>query len=175
MRNIKRFFKMAIPAAVVFTALCASAQSTNPAFTLQLGNSKIKVQASNVVWIEIVQTNVSNHRISCTYTGGNAVNRQYQYEVTDEDGNPAEKVMQSTHVPPPGDYMQCELDPGESNTNTICLSNVFKFDRPGKYTVRVWRPDDPDTKDSDGNPTKVYSNTITITIVPPATEADAPK
>jgi hypothetical protein len=163
MRNIRNIFTMAILAAVVFMAMCATAQSTNPAFTLNLGTKKIEVRASDDVWIKIVQTNVSNHRIDCKYTGGNAVNRQYRYEVTDEDGNPAEKVVPSAHVPPPGDYMQCELDPGESNTNTICLSNVFKLDRPGKYTVQVWR-DDPDTKDSEGNPTKVYSNTITITI-----------
>jgi len=165
---------MAILAAVAFMAMCASAQSSNPSFTLKLENSKIKVQASNVVWIEIIQTNVSNHRISCTYSGGNNVNGLYQYEVTDEDGNPEEKVVWSKPVPPPVRYMDCDIDPGESSTDPICLSNVFRFDKPGKYTVQVWRPD-PDTKDSDGNPTKVYSNTITITIVPPATEADAPK
>jgi hypothetical protein len=174
MKNIRNFVTMAILAAVVFMAMCASAQSTIPAFTLQLGNSKIKVLASNVVWIEIVQTNVSNKRISCTYTGGNAVNRQYHYEVTSEDGNPAEKVVPSAHVPPPGDYMQCELDPGESNTNAICLSNVFKLDKPGKYTVQVWRPD-PDSIDSDGNPTKVYSNSITITVVAADSAPDAAK
>jgi hypothetical protein len=61
--------------------------------------------------------------------------------------------------------MQCEIDPGESNTNLICLSNVFQLDKPGQYTVQVWRPD-PDTNDSDGNPVKVYSNTITVTVLP---------
>lgn len=162
MRNIRNFFTMAILAAVVLIAMCASAQSTNPAFTLQLGNSKIKVQASNVVWIEIVQTNVSNHVVSCTYSGGNNVNRLYTYEVTDEDSNPAEKVVWNKPVPPPVRYLDCDIDPGESNANPTHLSNVFKFDRPGKYTVRVSR-DDPDTKDSDGNPTKVYSNAISIT------------
>jgi len=163
MRNVRNFFTTAILAAMVITAMCVSAQSANSAFTIKLGNSKIKAQARDIVWIEIVQTNVSNHRISCTYSGGNAVNKQYNYEVTDDDGNPAVKVMPSAHVPPPGDYMQCEIDPGESNTNAICLSNVFKFDKPGNYAVRVWRLD-PDTKDGDGNPTRVYYNTITITI-----------
>jgi hypothetical protein len=165
---------MAILASVVLIAMCASAQSTNPAFTLQLSTKTNEVRANDVVRIEIIQTNVSNHRVSCTYSGGNNVNGLYRYEVTDEDGNPAEKVVWSKPVPPPVRYMDCDIDPGESNTNPIRLSNVFKFDRPGKYTVRVWR-DDPDSKDGDGNPTKVYSNTITITIVPPATEADAPK
>lgn len=163
MRSIKNFFTMAVPATLVLMALSAPAQSTNPAFALKLGAKQTQNRAGDNVWIKIAQTNVSNHRVSCAYTGGNAVNTQYHYEVTNEDGNPAEKAVQSAHVPPPADYMQCELDPGESNSNTICLSNVFMLDRPGKYTVQVWRPD-PDSKDGDGNPTKVYSNTITITI-----------
>jgi hypothetical protein len=154
---------MAIPAAVLFMAMCVSAQSANPAFTLKLSTKTNEVRAKDVVRIEIVQTNVSNKRISCAYTGGNAINTQYRYEVTDEGGNPAEKVVPSAHVPPPGEYMQCELDPGDSDTNLIHLSNVFKFDKPGKYTIQVWRPD-PDSKDSDGNPIKVYSNTVTITV-----------
>lgn len=139
------------------------AQSTSPSFTLNLGPKKAEIRTGEDVWIKIIQTNTSSHRVSCAYSGGNAVNTRYSYEVSYEDGKPAGKVTKSPDVPPPDDYMQCEIDPGESNTNTICVSNVFAFDKPGKYTVQVWRLD-PDTKDSQGNPAKVYSNTITITI-----------
>jgi hypothetical protein len=163
MRNMRNLFVSIIPVVVTVTALSVLAQSTSPAFTLKLDAKKLEVRAGDDIWIKIAQTNVSNHRVSCTYTGGNAVNTQYQYDIIDEDGNLAKRAPQSAHVPPPGDYMQCEIDPGEHNTNTICVSNVYILDRPGKYTVQVWRFD-PDTKDGDGNPVKVYSNSITITI-----------
>lgn len=153
-------------AAVVLCALIASRTliaQPSASFTLNLNAKKPEFRLGDVVQITIVQANTSSHRISCAYSGGNAVNTRYSYEVSYEDGKPAGKVAQSPYVPPPDDYMQCEIDRGESNTNTICLSNVYVFDKPGKYTVQVWRRD-PDTKDSEGNPVKVYSNTITITI-----------
>jgi hypothetical protein len=43
------------------------------------------------------------------------------------------------------------------------ISRVYKFDRPGKYVIQVSRFD-PEIKDDQGNPLKVFSNTITITI-----------
>ena len=56
----------------------------------------------------------------------------------------------------------CNLPPGESSSSRILLSRIYKFDRPGKYTVQVFRFD-PDLTDAQGNPVKVLSNTITIT------------
>jgi hypothetical protein len=163
MKNIRKISWLVSLAVMAFVAVHVTAQSANPSFTLKLSPKNTEFRASENIWVKIVQTNTSSQQVSCAYAGGNGVNRQYRYEVTDENGKPAEKIVQSPYIPPPGDYMQCEIDPGESNTNLICLSNVFQLDKPGKYTINVWRPD-PDAKDSDGNPVKVYSNTITITI-----------
>jgi hypothetical protein len=54
------------------------------------------------------------------------------------------------------------------------ISDDYNFDHPGKYTIRVWKPA---TKGTPEKPelNRVYSNTITITVVAPETPADAPK
>ena len=163
MRSIRNIFRWTIPAIMTFAALGAVAQSESPSFTLNLSARKAESHVGEAVWIEIVQTNISDHPISCDYAGGNAVNLAYDYEVTTEDGSPAQKVVWSKPVPPPYSYMQCGVNPGESNTNAIHLNNVYKLDKPGQYTVWVSRVD-PDTDDESGKPLVVKSNTITITI-----------
>jgi hypothetical protein len=153
-----------VPLAVfaLFTTLCAAGQST-ASFTLQLNADSPTFRIGEVIRIEIIQTNVSVHSVNCDYAGGNAVNKIYDYYVTREDGSPADKVVWSKPVPPPSRHMSCEIGPKDSQKDWIHLSNVYKFDKPGSYTVRVSRVD-PDTNDESGNPVKVYSNTITITI-----------
>ena len=43
------------------------------------------------------------------------------------------------------------------------ISPLYKFDRPGKYSIQVFRFD-PESKNKEGNPTKVKSNIIIIMI-----------
>lgn len=143
-------------------AFNAAAQST-PSFTLKASPKNPGFRAGDVVKITIIQTNISDHQVNCDYFGANAVNNAYHYDVRDEDGNPVAKVQWTKPVPPLSRYLQCSVEPGKSNTNWIYLSNAYKLDKPGKYTIQVSRPD-PDTKDSDGKPVEVQSNTITITI-----------
>src|ERR1035437_2886448 len=154
-----RFIVFVLAVAALAT-LGATAQSGSPSFTLDLSTKKSEFRAGDKVWIKVTQINISNHQISCSYIGGNGVNTQYRCQVLDEDGKTAEKVKWD--VPPAGN-LQCEIAPGESDNNSLCLSNVFKLDRPGKYTIQVWRFD-PDVKDDEGNALKVQSNIITITI-----------
>jgi hypothetical protein len=143
--------------------LAAQGATPSSSFTLNLSTKKAELHVGEAVWIEIVQTNVSDHSVSCDYAGGNAVNLIYDYHVFKEDGSPAEEVVRSKPVPPPFSYKQCGINPGESRTDTIHLNNVYKFDKPGQYTVWVSRVD-PDTEDESGEPVVVKSNTITITI-----------
>jgi hypothetical protein len=52
---------------------------------------------------------------------------------------------------------------GENVPSEIQLERVFKFDRPGKYVIRVSRPE-PFVKDEKGEPAVIWSNPITINI-----------
>ena len=169
----KLFCCMFLLVSAVFATVCAAAQST-ASFTLQASTKTLTFRVDEVVRVAITQTNVSNHPVSCDYAGGNAVNLIYDYHVTQENGSPAEEVVWSKPVPPPYSYKQCAIGPGESSTNPIYLSNAYKFDKPGQYTVWVSRVD-PDTEDESGKPVVVKSNVITITIVATEPAPDAAK
>jgi hypothetical protein len=54
------------------------------------------------------------------------------------------------------------------------ISDEYNFDHPCKYTIRVWKPA---TMGAPEKPelNRIYSNTITITVVEPAAPTDAPQ
>jgi hypothetical protein len=83
----------------------------------------------------------------------------YQYEVRDEQGAMAAKVAE--HNPPMGGVGSSTrgiLKPGDSIGSGTQISDVYQFDRPGKYTIQVSRK-------LPGMPL-VQSNIITITVLP---------
>jgi hypothetical protein len=158
----KIFSCMILACAVLSTAAKTEAQDAKAPFTLTLSSIAYEFRAGSEVTIEIAQTNKSDHTISCAYQGYAGVNHKYQYDVRDEDGKLAEKVVRPNMELEPDDYQPCNLAPGGSSLNSIKLSRVYKFDRPGKYVIQVSRfassnADDPDYS-------KVQSNTIIITI-----------
>lgn len=169
MKSIRGFFQaMFCICALTVPGQGASAQQTTPAFALTLSGgtrnrASTDFRVGSTIWITIVQTNKGSNSIDCTEIAQNGINTSYHYEVTDEDGKPLERVTRPHMDTEPKDVHPCNLAAGKSVTGEEELNDIFNLDRPGKYTVQVWRWD-PDTKDSQGNPVKVYSNTITITI-----------
>ncbi len=158
-----RILALTIIATALFLSPSAAAQSITTPYTLTLSAQKPEFRIGDEVKITIVQTNTSNHTVECVYRGYNGVNSEYHYDVRDEDGKAAEKAVWPHMDTTPNDFHDCGIDPGKSSTNSIMLSRVYKFDRPGKYVVQVFRFDQ-DTKDDAGLPVKVWSNSITITI-----------
>jgi hypothetical protein len=143
-------------------------QQTAPSFTLTLSaglrdKSTSEFRAGSKVWITIVQKNLTNQPIDCTEVSSNGVDSSYRYDVRDEDGNAAEKVVRPHMELDSADIHPCNLAAGDSLIGETQISRVYKFDRPGKYVIQVSRFD-PEIKDDQGNPLKVLSNTITITI-----------
>jgi hypothetical protein len=152
----------------------SAAQTTSAPYTLTLSSKQPEFRVGSNVWITIVQTNTSKQVVECVYRGSNGVNNEYHYDVWDEDGKLAEKAIWPHMDTTPNDYHDCGINPGESSTDVIKLSRVYKLDRPGKYVVQVYRFD-PDLPDDQGNPLKVLSNTITITVVAADPAPDATK
>ena len=141
--------------------------ATAPSFTLSIrggddASTRYEFKVGSIVAITISLTNIVNHDID--YSGHfRHLDEQYKYLVWDEDGSPAEKISfgdpdRSTSSP----YWS-EVSSGETKTYEADLEQIYKFDRPGKYTVQVSRPD-PDFLDENGKPTVIKSNIITITI-----------
>jgi hypothetical protein len=149
--------------ALTLATVSSLGQDAKAPFTLTLSTKTNEFRAGADVKLEIVQTNTSDQTIDCTYRGGGGVNLEYSYDVRDEDGNSVEKAVRPHMELDTADIHPCGLAPGDTSSNRILLSRVYKLDRPGKYSIRVSRFA-PEIKDDQGNPLKVVSNTITITI-----------
>jgi hypothetical protein len=109
---------------------------------------------------------------------------RYQIEIRDKDGRPAPpsaRVLELRKLQeeagkegkpvlpgPPTSNTSRPLKPGESFVDEINVSDYFRLDRPGVYTIWVIRPLPPYLT---GNTPKkfwkgsVRSNTITVTVV----------
>jgi len=141
--------------------------ATSPSFTLSIrggdaASTRYEFKVGSIVAITISMTNITDHDID--YSGAfRHLDEQYKYFVWNEDGNPAEKLSfgdpdRSTSSP-----FWSGISPGKTRTYEADLEQIYKFDRPGKYTVQISRPD-YDFLDKDGTPTVIQSNVITITI-----------
>jgi len=166
MTTVKRILQSAFfISGLTLAVIPALAQDAKAPFTLSLSAKVYEFRAGSEVRIEIVQTNTSNHAIDCTHRGGGGINLEYHYDVRYEDGSLAEKVVRPHMELDTADIHPCNLAPGDSSPNRILLSKIYKLDRPGKYTVQVFRFA-PDLSDEQGNPFRVLSNPITITVLP---------
>jgi hypothetical protein len=137
----------------------SSTNDTYPTFSLTLSAKASEFRSGSKVRITITQTNLTNHVIDCTSTW-TGIDISYQYEATDEDGKPAEEKPRGTGA---HDVHPCNILAGGSVDRSILIDRVFKFDRPGKYVIRVSRQEQ-DLTDEKGEPLVVWSNPITITI-----------
>ena len=128
-----------------------AANDTYPTFSLTLTSKSPEYRIGSTMWITIVQTNLTSHDIDCSYTD--------HFEAIDEDGK---QIKERSWVPELYAH-GCTLDTGQTDKSMQQLERVFKFDRPGKYTIRVKRLE-PFLTDEKGEQLVVWSNPITITI-----------
>jgi hypothetical protein len=135
-----------------------------PSFTLAISTSATEFRVGSRVSIEVIMKNISKHTIDHSDWYSDAGEMSYSYDVRDEDSNQAEKIVhQHPELDTPSHYFGA-IPPGGSITSKLRISRIFKFDRPGKYTIQVSRHD-PDFLDENGKPVAVNSNMITITII----------
>jgi len=136
-----------------------AANDTYPTFSLTLTSKSPDYRVGSMMWITIVQTNLTNHEIDCTEEW-DGIDRTYQYEATDEDGKPAERRHRGNAG---WDVHGCTIAARGNESRMLQIERVFKFDRPGKYVIRVSHHE-PFLTDEKGEPLVVWSNPITITI-----------
>ncbi len=154
--------------ALLGTAVMAYPQ-TAP-FTITLSADKYQVVAGGPVDLIVVMTNTSNHDVDCTVNGSNALDRNYVYDVTDEEGRPVPKIEKKYHGG--SSIWPCILKPGQTDTpGGGRISVLYDFSRPGKYTIQVsrglWGDENrPETAGTGrDNQPFIKSNTIVMTIV----------
>jgi len=142
--------------------------ATSPSFTLSIRGGDVdgarsEFKVGSIVVVMISMTNIVNHNID--YSGYfRHLDEQYKYFVWDEDGKPAEKISFGDPDLSTSSPYWSGISPGKTRTYAAELDLIYKFDRPGNYTVQVSRPD-RDFLDENGKPTVIKSNIITIRII----------
>lgn len=136
-------------------------------FTLVISTEKPQVVLGSNIVITIKTTNISDELIPMELGWHGNLPDGVHYDIRDEQGNKIEKTVYHDIRPTmlPGTPISGKLAPGESMKRTATISEIYSLDPPGKYTIRVWRPA---TWGTPGKPdlNRVYSNTITITVLP---------
>ena len=161
----KKLIVVAIVMAAVLMVPYGTTQSGHapsgkkPSFSLALSFKAPEYRIGSEMWIVITQTNLTRHHVDCTVVWS-GIDTTYQYEATYENGQPAERMLRSNAM---NDVHPCTLRRGEAAKRDILINRVFKLDKPGRYVLRVARPDP--AYDHGGDQTLVWSNPVTITII----------
>jgi len=163
---------------LAFTFTAAAGQSAKPPFSIEISAPKI-VKAGAPIEIKVVLTNTSDHSIDFRAHEPEEVN--YRTEVFKSDGR---REDYTTH----GQFLatgSCKLQGGEAKGVPSCIGNYgpsvlvslrpsgkytasidvtdqFRLNKPGDYSIRV-------SRSTAGDPEKritVTSNTITVTVTP---------
>jgi hypothetical protein len=164
--------------ALFASALFAQTNPEPPKFTIVIRAEKPEVNLGTNVIIWITRTNISEEPIRMEFGGHGNMPDGFHYDIRDEQGAEVAKTVFNDIRPSrgPGSHRPGQLAPGESTEARALISDVYPLDRPGKYTIRAWMRAVDVLDDSESN--RVYSNTITITVLPagskPATDESQP-
>lgn len=165
-----RALTSAIPPLLAFASvILAQANPSKPTFSLSISAPNTEIALGGEVSIKIRQTNLSDQTIDCSAHVGSGVNYSFGYDVRDQHGTAAAKVVRPhPDLSATYNFRPCDLRPGQSKTADTLLSRIYQFKEPGEYTIQVSRPDT-------GNPGGgvVKSNTITITVLPEGVQPSA--
>lgn len=138
--------------------LLAQKRPAKPPFTLVLTSDEPKVSLGADLLVKIVWTNTSKVELNANlYRFASGLDSNYTLDLEDSAGQPV------TRRPPPATFNAefGTLKPGNSMSDDINLSRLFRLTHPGDFTLQVSRfvP-----KELGGGVIK--SNKITITLVP---------
>jgi hypothetical protein len=145
----------------------AQNDAPNSKFTMSLSAEKSVVHLGEDIAISLKITNISDGPVTLTFGHRGNAPCCYQYDIRDDQGAPVAKVPWPPPPYPtmlPGEYRDDTLPPGQIVTSDWTISDIYQFPRPGKYTLQVSKY----ASKAKGEQRKVYSNTITITVLPAA-------
>lgn len=151
-------------------ALAAQPNPEKPKFTISIRAENPEVISGSQFGISITIKNISDESLPFRFASHGDVSDGDRYDVRDEKGASVAKYGRRTvklpngetwHIPAPpvGASGAGWIRPGESVEEGSMISEDYNFDHPGKYTIQVSR------KES-WMQSPIYSNTITITVLP---------
>jgi hypothetical protein len=136
-------------------------QAPGTTFSLTLSAPNAEVALGANVFVTILQTNLSDRTIDCSAQADSGVDYNYKFDVRDQHGTEAAKVVLKHPELVATSYQGCTLPPRESRLEGLLVNRVYQFNEPGEYTIQVSRLDE-------GVPGRVFvkSNIVTITVLP---------
>jgi len=177
MKSTKMLPSALLASVVLAVALSAQTNPDNPKFSLTIKADKPEVSLGSEIVFGITTTNLSDGPLVFDFGHQGGIPIGYQYDVRYEQGAQVaryekERTVQlpnggTWHIPSPNVSKRIGgIQPGKSIEQGAIISEIYPFDRPGRYTIQVYR------KES-WMPSPIYSNIITITVLPAANEPSA--
>ena len=159
-------FALVIPIPLAST-LVAQMSPETPKFRIVISAGKQELPLGSDVSISIKTTNLSEEPIPMQFGFHGNLPDGFRFEVRDERGTKLTRRVYDDIRPtrPAGSTRSGELSPGKSTEAVALISDIYSFDRPGQYTIRVWLQ--AKRSNDDTEPNRIYSNTVTIKVVKP--------
>lgn len=142
-----------------------------PPFSIAISTPQNVVQVGKPIFINIVMTNTSDHAIDTPSVWMGGFDLVYGFEVRDSAGAQIPWHAPAT-VGGVDSTKSGTLDPGKSASEQIRIDQFYKMTRPGAYEIQVRHyisvenPQGNSAPKYDAAKGQVWSNKITITVVP---------
>lgn len=142
---------------LLFLNLAVWQQSSNPPSKIAIATESPTVLAGSDVSINVSLTNTSNEDVNegVMYKDGINLDSTLRFEVRDEHGKVVPKRTYPHEELRPGSVIFRTIKAGQTLTQQQRVSAMYNMQKPGKYTIQVWRR----------NPNyDIKSNILTVTV-----------
>jgi hypothetical protein len=145
--------------------------AAGPPFSISISAAQNVVQVGKAIFINIVMTNTSNHPINAPSVWMAGFDMVYGFEVHDSAGSQIAWHAPGT-VAGVDNMNSGTLDPGKTASEQVRIDRFYKLTKPGTYEIQVKHYVSMENPQGDSAPKydaakgEVWSNKITITVVP---------
>jgi hypothetical protein len=146
----------------LFANLALCQQPKEPPFKIAITAESPTVVAEGGVSIKVSLTNNSGHDVNegVAYMTGINLDTSFQFEVRDNHGRMVPKRVYPHPELATGSVRFRTISAGETYTQEQQVSALYDMQKPGKYTIQVFRRISNDPKDD------IKSNILKVTVTP---------
>lgn len=150
--------------------------TTPPPFSISISARPDVMKVGQQLAINVVLTNLSDHSLDTPSVWIEGFDAVYNFDVRDSTG-----TQLPWHAPPWVAHFDAirsgKLDPGGAKGEQLVISDFYNLTKPGAYEIQAWRyidvenPQGETVRKPDIAKGVVWSNKITLTVIPATTTA----
>jgi hypothetical protein len=134
---------------LIVAALTPAAYGASPPLAISISGPSAPVKVGEPIRIAVTETNTSNLTLLSSDAGEAGDGEMiFHVEVRDERGNSVEKTSygialygkDGTGIPHGISSRSFHIDPGDILKKNIIVTNLFKINAPGSYSILVFDP-----------------------------------